>query len=243
MRTKKLLLQQDDCAPDSLEWFKREMLKAHGLHFDDFNKQERHWSDDKKSYWHELGNFSIELNHDEPYWKLYKLSDFPLSADLERVIHVAKGMCSELVDEDTDYVELKWEDYNKNIENAFMEGLESLAAKIYWNEHRMYQITSKSPIDEINPIKNSLGCEIRDILHGIADKNRDDIVREIMGVYGENKQRWTEDGIMLGKTLMFEAFGNFLKSIKDDNEVEPTAENQFPAERDIRSKSRQGESS
>lgn len=246
MRTKKLLLQQDDCAPDSLEWFKREMFKAHGLHFDEFNKQERHWSDDKKSYWHELGNFSIELCFDDPYWKLYKLSDFPLSADLERVIHVAKGMCSELVDADADYVELQWQDYNKNIENAFMEGLESLAAQMYWGECRAYIAASRRPVDVIPDTNQSAPrVKVRNILtiYGITDRNRDNAVREIMEVYNDGRQRWTKDGIMLGKTLMFEAFGNFLKSIRDDNEVKPTTESKFSAERDIRPKDRQGESS
>lgn len=69
----KLLLQQDDCAPDAGEWFWKEVWDWYGLEPKDFfDYGTNSHPNDTTMRW-VARKFCLELSADDPYYKLYLL--------------------------------------------------------------------------------------------------------------------------------------------------------------------------
>ncbi len=67
----KLLFQQDDCTPDSYEYFCKKFKAEVGVEFRDwFSETVCLTNDDSLVYENE--NYRAEVTADDPYWKLYK---------------------------------------------------------------------------------------------------------------------------------------------------------------------------
>lgn len=67
-----LILQQDDCAPDSYESFMKQFEQLMGKSFDDWKSQDaiRHSNDSSISF--ESTDHFVDIHADDPYFKLYK---------------------------------------------------------------------------------------------------------------------------------------------------------------------------
>ena len=67
----KIILQQDDCAPDALQTFETEFKKITGESRYDFVKSSRHCTDDNgyTSYYFK-DKYRLSISADDPYWKL-----------------------------------------------------------------------------------------------------------------------------------------------------------------------------
>jgi hypothetical protein len=73
-----LLLSQDDCAPDALEFFERDFpAAAGGLTLAEFKLQARRqeFVDSLATYWY-LGRLILSISADDPF---YELHEAPLS--------------------------------------------------------------------------------------------------------------------------------------------------------------------
>lgn len=70
MSNKKILLQQDDCAPDSMEYFKKEFYKTTGYTFD-FFKAVADFEDLNDSFKYEYLGIVVEWCIEDPYYKVY----------------------------------------------------------------------------------------------------------------------------------------------------------------------------
>lgn len=68
-----LLLQQDDCAPDSLEYFHKKFSELTGYNFLDWYNNVATNLKNGYDIVYSDGTWQIELNAGDPYWKLYKL--------------------------------------------------------------------------------------------------------------------------------------------------------------------------
>jgi hypothetical protein len=64
---KQLLLVEDECAPDALEYFDSQLFKLTGLTLQDFFK-----NGERIEFGYSLCEYSLEYLSDEPYWRLYK---------------------------------------------------------------------------------------------------------------------------------------------------------------------------
>ena len=76
MSNKKLLFQEDDCAPEAREAFEREFLKRFGTTFQEFRDNAKYSPEDDDYYVvyksTEL-NIQVELSTGHPYWAVYEL--------------------------------------------------------------------------------------------------------------------------------------------------------------------------
>lgn len=64
---KQILLVEDECAPDAMEYFDSQLFKLTGLTLKDFFK-----NGERIEFGYSLGEYSLEHLSDEPYWRLYK---------------------------------------------------------------------------------------------------------------------------------------------------------------------------
>lgn len=68
---KKTLTQQDDCAPDSLEYFDKRFEKILGCTRKEFKNKSVYTSvDDGYSHYWRFENYILEIHADDPYYKL-----------------------------------------------------------------------------------------------------------------------------------------------------------------------------
>jgi hypothetical protein len=75
MTMSKLILSQDDCAPDSLEVFNEEFEKLTGISRSEFIKKSNYVEENRgitNSYIY--GVHKLSISADDPYWKLYNIS-------------------------------------------------------------------------------------------------------------------------------------------------------------------------
>lgn len=75
----KKLLEQDDCAPDSLVYFKKEMLEKWNLEFNDIKKEENRSipdPDEMTIQW-VFKNYVMEIYADSPWYVLYEVRYIP----------------------------------------------------------------------------------------------------------------------------------------------------------------------
>ena len=70
---RQLLVQEDDCAPDALEYFEKELIKLTGANVKTFReastKNLNEFGDEVSYMWL---NFELTSSADDPYWKLYE---------------------------------------------------------------------------------------------------------------------------------------------------------------------------
>ena len=72
----RLILQQDDCAPDAMEFFEREFpAKADGLTLEDFKRRAQYTSflDGFESRW-KYRNLILVISADDPFYALYEIT-------------------------------------------------------------------------------------------------------------------------------------------------------------------------
>ena len=70
MNKRELLLAQDDCAPDSLEYFIKEMQEKFGLSIKDFKEDgEEDLVNEILQEWR-LGEYVLSFSGDDPYYRL-----------------------------------------------------------------------------------------------------------------------------------------------------------------------------
>lgn len=70
----RLLLQQDDCAPDALEFFERDFpAAAGGLTLAEFKLRARRedFDDGFATYWY-LGRLILSISADDPFYELHE---------------------------------------------------------------------------------------------------------------------------------------------------------------------------
>ena len=66
-----LVLQQDDCAIDSEEYFTKKFEEIVGIPFEEYKKNStRGYGNDHISYY--LNGYALRFNAGDPYWKLFK---------------------------------------------------------------------------------------------------------------------------------------------------------------------------
>lgn len=67
----KLILMQDDCAPDSLEFFDKQMFDLLGMDIEMFKSISIKKT--QPDYFKYIdGEYYLEISADDPFWKLYK---------------------------------------------------------------------------------------------------------------------------------------------------------------------------
>lgn len=67
----KILLQQDDAAPDSLEMFNKKFEQLMLITPDKFKAAAKYTSvDDGYSHYYQIGVYTLEIHADDPYWLL-----------------------------------------------------------------------------------------------------------------------------------------------------------------------------
>ena len=70
---KKLILQQDDCAPDSRRYFDKEMERTVGLTINDFKKASHVSKANEMEYRYFWMDYMLVYRGDDPYYKLYRI--------------------------------------------------------------------------------------------------------------------------------------------------------------------------
>lgn len=65
-----LILEQDECAPDSLEYFERDMKEKIGISLQEFKKNALVVENDY-DYILEYCGYRLQTSADNQYWKLY----------------------------------------------------------------------------------------------------------------------------------------------------------------------------
>lgn len=84
----KYLIQQDDCAPDSLEYFNEQMKKITGLYVHEFQKKGKETTTEKDNFISfSYENFILEIFPEDPFWKLRKKDEC-------KKVNNKKGLCS-----------------------------------------------------------------------------------------------------------------------------------------------------
>lgn len=73
----KKVLQQDECAPDSLEYFEKDFIKETNFSLRDFiSKSELTTSEDKTTITHSFNEYVLKWSCEDPFWTLYKKQDY-----------------------------------------------------------------------------------------------------------------------------------------------------------------------
>ena len=72
----KIILYQDDCAPDSRQYFEKKFLELLGETMNSFlDTAEHHSPDNDYTNYYRKGNYELSISADDPYWKLCKLKN------------------------------------------------------------------------------------------------------------------------------------------------------------------------
>lgn len=89
MKNRKQIAAQDECAPDSLEYFNVRMKLLCGLDVDEFKAKAERINDGDRIRWR-FSNLELQYAADHPYYVLYRVIDEenaddsqPLSRDQE----------------------------------------------------------------------------------------------------------------------------------------------------------------
>ena len=69
---KKPILRQDDCAPDSMEYFEKQFLEMFKITFRQFKIQATKTSNDRGVDYSD-GDIKVEWSIEDPFYKVYQL--------------------------------------------------------------------------------------------------------------------------------------------------------------------------